>query len=1098
MTFTQLQVHSNYTLLHSPLALSDLISAAKSRGYSAIALTDTNVVYGLVEFYRQAKAAGLKPLLGMQIAIDDAKLLVIAKNNQGYHQLLKISTQIMLATSPVAFADLLPLTGLVAITLPDSPFSAAVAANDHDRAVAFLQELDNKQPEAVYVGLDEVHLDTPLPAFATSQQLHLMALGNVLYRDPTDAFTQKVMAAIGDGSQLNFRDPVLTDAGPWWLKPPADASAPFVAAGLQAAVDNAAQIADQTDVTITFKQPQLPHYQTPDQLASKDYLTKLAQEGLANRFHDQPIPTTYQQRLQYELDVIIKMGFADYFLVVWDVMNYAHKVNIMTGAGRGSAAGSLVSYALAITEVDPIAYDLLFERFLNPARAQMPDIDLDIPDNRRGELIQYVHDKYGRNHMAQIITFGTFGAKQAIRDVARVFGMSQFESNTWSRAIPNLLHMDLKTAYDQSQPLKNLVADSPKNRMLFQTALALEGLPRHYSTHAAGIVLSEEPLTDTVALQPSGDGLEQTQVPKDDVEALGLLKMDFLGLKNLNILAAASHFVTRDTGRTFDPKQIPLNDQPTLALFARGDTNGVFQFESAGIKNVLRKLRPTDFEDVVAVNALYRPGPMENIDTFIARKNGQEPIAYPDPALEKILKPTYGVLVYQEQVMQVASVMGGFSLGEADLLRRAMSKKKSSVLAAEQDKFIEGAVKQGFPEATAKTVYAYIDRFANYGFNRSHAVAYSMVAFWLAYLKVHDPAAFFAALMNASMNNLPKLRTYVQEAKARQVALLGPDINTSNGGFKLSDGKIRFGLLSVKGMRRDFSEAIFTARKNGPFKDFRDLLQRLEPKWLKADNFKPLILAGAFDSFDDNRAQTIANLDELINSVKLAGNDVGLFSVLAPKPIVVPEMPAGERLEEEANVLGVYLSGHPVDKYAPLKTQYTLVNVVDLAEGRTVDILLLVRHIKRIRTKTGKPMAFVDGQDATGTVSLTVFPNLYSTLEKIETDMVVLVNGRVEKRNDDLQLIVNRIQDAAPLLEALPKAQLFIRLDADNVDARTDLLKKLQTAHGPIPVITVDTTSKESVLLDKRYWVTADTSLMADLESRFGAANVVLRKRQEE
>lgn len=1097
MTFTQLQVHSNYTLLHSPLALPDLIQAAKNRGYSAVALTDTNVVYGLVEFYRQAKAAGLKPLLGMQIEIADAKLLVIAENNTGYHQLLKLSTQIMLAQQPLAFADLLPLNGLAAVTLPDSPFGVAVSERHEDQAQTFLTTLKAKQPSSLYIGVDEEHLEGTLPAFADTVKLPLLALGNVLYRDPTDAFTQKVMVAIEAGSQLNFRDPVLTDAGPAWLKPPTDAAKPFVQAGLQAAVTQTEAIAARADVTIDFKQPQLPHYQTPDQTSSKDYLTKLAESGLAKRFHGQSIPPAYQDRLEYELRVIIEMGFADYFLVVWDVMNYAHKVNIMTGAGRGSAAGSLVSYALAITEVDPIEYNLLFERFLNPARAQMPDIDLDIPDNRRGELIQYVHDKYGKNHMAQIITFGTFGAKQAIRDVARVFGLSQFESNTWSKAIPNLFHIDLKTAYEQSQPLKNLVADSPKNRMLFQTALALEGLPRHYSTHAAGIVLSEEPLTDTVALQPSGDGLEQTQVPKDDVEALGLLKMDFLGLKNLNILAAASHFVTRDTGKPFDPKAIPLDDQPTLALFARGDTNGVFQFESSGIKNVLRKLRPTAFEDVVAVNALYRPGPMENIDTFIARKNGQEPIAYPDPALAKILKPTYGVLVYQEQVMQVANVMGGFSLGEADLLRRAMSKKKSSVLAAEQDKFIEGALKQGFPEATAKTVYAYIDRFANYGFNRSHAVAYSKVAFWLAYLKVHYPAAFFAALMNASMNNLPKLRTYVQEAKARKVGLLGPDINQSNGGFKLSQGKIRFGLLSIKGMRRDFVEAIFAARKNGPFKDLRDLLQRLDPKWLKTDYYKAPTLAGAFDQFSNNRAQTLANLDELINSVKLAGNDVGLFSMLAPKTIEVPEMPASERLEAEAEVLGVYLSGHPVDKYAPLKTQYRLINVSDLEEGRAVDILLLVRHIKRIRTKTGKPMAFIDGQDATGNVSLTIFPNLYPTIENLSEDMVVLVSGRVEKRNDDLQLVVNRIQDAQPLLANLPTAELFIRMDAKDTAMRTDLLKKLQAAHGTTPVITVDTATRESILLDKRYWVKAQTELIDALKTQFGANNVVLRKRQE-
>lgn len=678
MSFTQLQVKSSFSLLQSPITINALIDTAKARGYQALALTDVNVLYASVEFYRQAKAAGIKPLMGLTVQIADAEIVAIAENDAGYHQLLKISSQIKLAENPVKLADLPEFTGLAVIVpgayLLTPGFGDLWASGDD-----FVQAIQAKHPAFVNLGLRAQELQSELPAFAQARKLPIVALGDVNYIEPNDAFNQKVLQAIGAGTPLNLRDPTLMDPGTQWLMSPEAAAQPFIEAGLASAVQQTEIIAQQADVTIQFKQPQLPHFDTPEGLDAPTYLKQLALQGLQARFGKQPLPDDYTKRLNYELGVITEMGFADYFLVVWDVMNHAHQVNIMTGPGRGSAAGALVAWALAITEVDPIKYHLLFERFLNPARAQMPDIDLDIPDNRRQELIEYVHQRYGDDHMAQIITFGTFGAKQALRDVARVFGLSQFESNKWSAAIPSVFHIDLQTAYKQSQPLRNLVSDSEQNQQLFATALALEGLPRHDSTHAAGIVLAQEPLTDTVALQTGGDGIAQTQVPMGDVEALGLLKMDFLGLRNLSILATASFWVEKLTDQPFDPKTIPLDDAQTLQLFARGDTNGVFQFESSGIRRVLRNLKPTSFEDVVATNALYRPGPMENIDHFIARKQGREPITYAAPALEPILKPTYGILVYQEQVMQVASAMGGFSLGEADLLRRAMSKKTSRV-----------------------------------------------------------------------------------------------------------------------------------------------------------------------------------------------------------------------------------------------------------------------------------------------------------------------------------------------------------------------------------------------------------------------------------
>ncbi|MFD1486271.1 DNA polymerase III subunit alpha [Lacticaseibacillus baoqingensis] len=1094
MTFTHLQVQSSYTLLQSPLTISALVDTAKARGYSAIALTDTNVMYGVVDFYRQAQKAGIKPLIGLTIAVADATVLTIAETTAGYHQLLKLSSAIKLAPQPLQFAELPDFDGIAAIVLGDYLVSAAFS--DHwASADAFLAAVAAKHPASLQLGLSAANLSLELADFAQKRDLPLLALGAVSYRDPNDAFSRKVLQAIGAGTQLNWRDPTLLDAGTHWLTPPEQAAAPFIQAGLAQAVANTQALAEKAQVTIEFRQPRLPHYPTPNAQPAPEYLQELAVAGLKRRFADQAVPQNYQQRLAYELGVITKMGFADYFLVVWDVMNHAHEVGIMTGPGRGSAAGALVAYALAITEVDPIQYHLLFERFLNPNRANMPDIDLDIPDNRRGELIQYVHDRYGDAHMAQIITFGTFGAKQALRDVCRVFGLSQFDSNKWSQAIPNQFHIDLQTAYQQSQPLKNLVGDSEQNQALFAAALQLEGLPRHDSTHAAGIVLAQENLTDTVALQTGGDGIAQTQVPMGDVEALGLLKMDFLGLRNLSILATASYWVEQATKQPFDPKTIPLDDPQTLALFARGDTNGVFQFESSGIRRVLRKLKPTSFEDVVATNALYRPGPMENIDTFIARKHGQEPITYPAEALAPILAPTYGVLVYQEQVMQVASTMGGFSLGEADLLRRAMSKKKAAVIAKERERFIDGAKAKGYSQTVAETVYAYIDRFANYGFNRSHAVAYSMIAFWLAYLKCHQPAAFFAALMNTALANTAKLRVYVQELRQRHLPLYGPDINASARYFTVQNGGLRFGLATIKGVRRDFIDALLQARKNGRFKDLRDCLQRLDAKWLKADTLKPLIYAGVFDSFDPNRAATLANLDELIASIKLAGNDVGLFAVLQPKPVQVPEMPATERLDQEAAVLGVYLSGHPVDRYVTALNPYQAVTpVAELAVDATVTVVLVIRRIKRIRTKKGQEMAFIDGQDATGTTSVTVFPNLYPQMRSYTEGQVIVVSGRVENKNG-VQMIANQLQLGDDALAQLPAQKLFVRLPAEfTPKQQTALLKTFLSARGTVPVITVAADTHESVLLAKQYWVAPTPELLAAVKAQVGDDNTVLQQ----
>ena len=775
MDFTPLDVKSSYSLLKSPTRISDLVTTAKERGYKALALTDENVLYGAVEFYNAAKKAGIKPIFGLRLVValnetDGTKLdlVFLAKNQRGYQHLMDLSTLQQTRKDkkvPLTVAQISPLLDDLFIIIPPQSTVFSVLA----QPTSILTELANLgNDDSVLLGvnsrLDDVQIDT-LQQLSKQLFLPLVGTSPVDYLNANDLFASRVLQAIDAGVEL--KDPTIEAGrrGQHYLHSKEQVVQDYKAKGLSAAAQKTVEVATLCNVELQFRAPVLPHFKNQAGISSQQYLRSLCIQGLKKR-RVAPGKTIqqYQERLAMELKVIHEMGFDDYFLIVWDVMNFAHQQKITTDPGRGSAAGSLVAYALAITEVDPLQYDLLFERFLNPERAQMPDIDLDIPDNRRDEVLQYVHQKYGHQRVAQIITFGTLAAKQVVRDVSRVFNLPRYDMQRLIDALPHGLHVTLKDALNESQQLKNLLDDNPKFRLLIQVAQQLEGLPRHYSIHAAGIVLSEQPLHEVVPLQDGSDGLLMTQFAKDTVEALGLLKMDFLGLKNLSIMDNTLQMI-RQEDPAFDLQKINFSDPLTLQLFQRGKTEGIFQFESSGIRNVLVNLHPTNFEDIVAVNALYRPGPMENIPHFTARKAGKEKIAYPAPSLEKILGPTYGILVYQEQVMQLASVMAGFTLGEADLLRRAMSKKKKATMEDMRTKFIAGATEHGYSAQVAHQVFEYIDRFANYGFNRSHAVAYSMMAFEMAYLKVHYPAAFFTALMNAE-TNIEKLKRHVGDRKS--------------------------------------------------------------------------------------------------------------------------------------------------------------------------------------------------------------------------------------------------------------------------------------------------------------------------------------------
>ncbi|MCZ3759963.1 DNA polymerase III subunit alpha [Lactobacillus gasseri] len=1000
MGTVSLQNLSSFTLLESPTKVKDLAENAKKKGYSALALTDVNITYGLVNFYKAAKETGIKPLLGMQLRIngliDQANkydLIVIAKDDQGYKNILRLSSAVNLLTengekeNVLELEELKKYLGHLVIITPSNLHSELkmLQTNNPNMGANYVRIMKDAVPTSslVYLGVyadqGQQEYINYLRSLATQFELSLAAVEDGQYLNRNEQFLRRTLQAIKSNTHLENVEQLAKQAGSHYLKTSEELQVNYRKFEIEDALENAEKIGQLCNAKITFQDPQLPKFKQNKFPTSKEYLHSLAQNGLAKRFKGQ-IPERYQKRLDYELKVINEMGFDDYFLIVWDVMNFAHSVHITTGPGRGSAAGSLVSYALRITEVDPLEYNLLFERFLNPARQQMPDIDLDIPDNRRDEVIKYMFEKYGMNHAAQILTFGTLAAKQVLKDVCRVFGLNKVETYRWLDAIPHAKgKITLAEAYQKSKELQLLVNTNTFSKILFATAEHLENLPRHYSIHAAGLVITDDSLAEIVGLQAGPLGIPVTQQTKLNVESLGLLKIDFLGLRNLTILGNIIAAL-KSEGVEIDPNQIPLNDQETLALFQRGDTDAVFQFESDGIKRVLEQLHPDSFEDIVAVNALYRPGPMNNIGHFINRKHGKERVQYPDPSLKKILGPTYGVLVYQEQVMQTAQVLAGFSLGEADLLRRAMSKKNADVIQKEREKFIQGAVKLGRRKEVAEQVYDYIAQFANYGFNRSHAVAYSKIAFWLAYFKVHYPGAFYLSLLNSNIGNRNKIAQYLMQAQEAGIKTLPPDIENSQADFSLENGKILVGLKAIRGLRSDLLKQILEIKR--PIKSMTDFLWKIDNNLLSADAIANLIKAGAFDRLAPNRNELLKINKDLVESVKMAGSNLSLFETLEPK-IEEEKMPtAAEKSAMEVEAMGFSTGINPiiaVQKYARKYNAKRLQAFESNEQGIAVGKLM---RIKQITTKKGDNMAFAVFSDSSGDKDFTIFPQVWKKVEE--------------------------------------------------------------------------------------------------------------------
>lgn len=1118
MPVVPLDTASSYSLLDGIITPTQLVTAAKERGYSAMVMADHGVMYGTVEFYRAALAEGIKPLLALRLdlAIGDAgnnvlPVVFVAENLTGYQHLMILSsmkqTQEAGQQHPLTVNEIKAyLSDLFTVVLPtDNVGLAAGNSGSVDMLVSLRQVVDDRH---LLMGITP-HLShvfrTTITQQAHNYQMPLVAATSVRYLDPQDRFAYQTVHHIADNTAIANPLEEAKKQGNYFLPTAEQLVADYRQAGLGDALTKCEELVNACQVEFQFQPPVLPQFPTPKGMDSPTYLRQLCLTGLKKRqLTSQVDPRPYQQRLNHELTIIHQLGFDDYFLIVHDVMAYTKKHGIFTDAGRGSAAGSLVAYVLGITEVDPLRFNLLFERFLNPERKQMPDIDLDLPDDRRMEVLQYLHQKYGHRRVAQIITFGTLGAKQVVRDVARVLGYTKYEIADWASQVPAGA-VDFADALHQSPQLQAAVNGSPLGQLLGKVASQLSGLPRQTSVHAAGVVLAASPLHSIVPLAAGNDGLLVTQYAKETVEQVGLLKMDFLGLRNLTILARAVTDVHQEEP-TLAIHDINLNDPATLQLFQQGQTAGIFQFESAGIRKTLVDLHPEKFEDIVAVDALYRPGPLDNIPHYIARKHGKESYQLPAPSLKPILGPTYGILVYQEQVMQLAAAMAGFSLGQADILRRAMSKKKKTVMEKMLRQFINGALQRGYSKEVAVATFDYIDQFANYGFNHSHAVAYTKFAFELAYLKVHFAPQFYNALLSkaASVN---KLREYVRSAQRRGVKVHGPHVNFSQVEFSRHGNKLYFGLAQIKGMRHDFAKAIVQDREaNGPFNDLPSFLGRLSKRGTTPTaSVEALIKAGAFDHLKYNRQQMVKALPDLLNDESGQGrinlSQLGLGSDFEMTLPDSPEYSLVTRLSFEKELLGLNLSGHPTTPYQRLAEKLHARQVADLHSGQGATLVLFISRIRQVTTRRDqRQMAFLTASDTSGSLEVTVFPKQFIKYQGILREGTVLVvDGKVESRHGQIQLIANRLAAAnqmnGQLVASAYQRWVIKIIDGKSVSAVNDILTTIAKHHaGDCPVVVYYAANGKTYQQPPTQNLSADESVRHELADQFGSKNIFLQR----
>lgn len=972
--YVPLYVKTNYSLLSSLICIKDLVQFAKKNNITSIGLCDDNM-YGIMEFYKECKKNNIKPIIGLDIKIEDYNICLLAKNYEGYKNLIKLST--IQCERKIVLEDLKRFNNDIYAIVPcfyKDKFS-----------------IIHKIVEDCYIGFTNQE-EEKAARLLTSNFVYF---NKALYLEKENSKYLKYLTMIRDNKTIS-EDYI--DMDTYYIN-----ISDYDLYSSNEGLYNTNKIANECEVLFPKSELLLPIYDTGKDVSSFEYLYNLTKKGLEKRFNGKYDPI-YLERLKYELSVIDTMGFSNYFLVVYDFIKYAKQNNILVGPGRGSAAGSLVSYCLGITDIDPIKYNLLFERFLNPERVTMPDIDTDFPDQYRDLVIDYVKNKYGEKNVTGIVTFGTLGAKQVIRDVSRVLNINLNKVNEICKCLPTFSKLKLKDFYETNEKFRNLIDSEDSLLKMYDIACHLEGFPRHTSIHAAGIVMCKVPLDEVIPLTKSDD-LYLTGYSMEHLEELGLLKMDFLGLKNLTTIMNILSDIKKTTGEDVDFSKIPLDDKEALKLFYTANTSGIFQFESTGMKNFLSRLKPTSLEDIFAAIALFRPGPAVNIDSYIRRKHNEEKVTYIVPSLEEILKPTYGIIIYQEQIMQIARKLAGFTYGQADILRRAMSKKKYDVLKNEEERFINGCIERNLTKEKAQEVYDLILNFANYGFNRAHSVAYSLIAYKMAYLKAHYKIEFFSNLLSSVVGSENKTLEYIYEAKANGITILKPSILTSSKEYVSTKEGIVFPLSNIKNVGVVACKEIVEKRKDG-FEDLFDCLYKLHN--LSRKCIESLIDASCFECFGYNKKTLFHNLDNLLNYVELI-QDLDPSLVEKPTIEIMEEYSKDELIKREKEVFGFYLSNHPVLKY---KTKYNSISLTEVSNylNQIIDIVVLVENVKEINTKNGNRMSFISGSDEKATIDFTLFPKIYNQYEDIKNGDIIKVNGTVERRYDKYQIIVRKIE----------------------------------------------------------------------------------------
>ena len=1106
--FTHLHVHTEYSLLDGSAKINDLLDRTKELGMESIAITDHGAMFGVIDFYKAAKDKGIKPIIGCEVYVAartrfdkepiDARsyhLVLLAENNEGYQNLIKMVSLAYIEgfyRRPRIDLDLLREnhTGLIALgACLAGPVSRKLLNDEYDAAKEMaltLEEIMGKGNFFLEIqdhGMQQQQKVNQLTLrLADELDIPLVATNDVHYIQAEDANPHEVLLCIQTGKTMEDEDRMVYEGGQFYLKSPEEMAKLFPYA--QEALANTNKIAERCNVSFTFHELKLPKFDVPDGKTAEQYLRELCYAGLHKRYN--PVTKELEDRLEYELGIIIQMGFVDYFLITGDFIRYAKDQGIPVGPGRGSAAGSIVAYTLEITNIDPIKYQLLFERFLNPERVSMPDIDIDFCYERRQEVIDYVIRKYGADRVSQIITFGTLAAKAAIRDVGRAINMPYAEVDKVAKMIPNELKITIKKALEMNSDLKALYESDEKVKYLIDTSMKLEGLPRHSSMHAAGVVISNRPVMEYVPLSAS-DGAVTTQYTMTTLEELGLLKMDFLGLRTLTVIDNAVKLVEKNHGIKIDIDHIDDADPKVYELIASGSTEGIFQLESAGMKNFMKELKPNCLEDIIAGVSLYRPGPMDFIPKYIAGKEDMHNITYTHPSLEPILENTYGCIVYQEQVMQIVRDLAGYSLGRSDLLRRAMGKKKIDVMNKEREIFLHGdgdtvpgCVANGIPEEVANQIFDEMVDFAKYAFNKSHAAAYAVVAYQTAYLKTYYKVEFMAALMTSVMDNSSKITGYIDTCRKMDIKVLPPDINEGHAFFDAKDGHIIYGLAAIKNVGKNMIDRIVEEReKGGSFKSLTDFYNRMESKDTNKRSIESLILAGAFDKLGGKRSQYMAVYKQIANGINLSrknniSGQMDFFGLGGNEAVEdkdhlpdIPEFDSKDLLNYEKDVMGIYLSGHPLDKvretletYTNFKSNQLIIREDEednVEDGQAVTVGGILVEKKVIFTKMNKKMAFLTLEDTVGTMEVIVFPNLYEKFARINEERVFVVKGRVSiKEETNAVILADDLTTLENILDpGCDEPHILLRLDEDlrTPEVRNGLLHIFMRYSGNTKII---------------------------------------------